>query len=116
MVKRLFVTKEHNDHNEIGQYVLRLCCEYYQEWIHVKVDSFVPIDLGGGAAYEGKPCVYVNPTDDSVWMCILEKAIAKIQGNYQQLNGGLVSEGWKIMAPTTQTSRTGRSAKLAGGR
>lgn len=40
---------------EIGQYVLRLWCEYYQEWIHVKVDSFVPIDLNGGAAYEGKP-------------------------------------------------------------
>ena len=40
---------------EIGQYVLRLWCECYQEWIHVKVDSFVPIDLNGGAAYEGKP-------------------------------------------------------------
>ncbi|CAK9026648.1 unnamed protein product [Durusdinium trenchii] len=85
------------EHNEIGQYVLRLWCEYYQEWIDVKVDSFVPIDLGGGTAYEGKPCVYVNPTDDSVWMCILEKAVAKILGNYMQLNGGLVSEGWKIM-------------------
>ena len=34
---------------------LRLWCECYQEWIHVKVDSFVPIDLNGGAAYEGKP-------------------------------------------------------------
>ena len=93
-VKRLFLTKEHN---EIGQYVLRLWCEFYQEWVYVKVDSFVPIDLNGGRACEGKPCVYVNPTDDSVWMCILEKAVAKIQGNYMQLNGGLVSEGWKIM-------------------
>ena len=51
-----------------------------KEWIHVSVDSFVPIDLNGGAAYEGKPCVYVNPADDSVWMCILEKAIAKLRG------------------------------------
>lgn len=93
-VKKLFLTKEHN---EIGQYVLRLWCEAYGEWIHVKVDSFVPIDLNGGAAYEGKPCVYVNPTDESVWMCILEKAVAKISGNYMQLNGGLVSEGWKIL-------------------
>ena len=38
-----------------------------------------------------------------VWMCILEKAIAKIQGNYQQLNGGLVSEGWKIMCGANDT-------------
>ena len=42
-VKKLFVTQEHN---EIGQYVLRLWCEAYADWIHVKVDSFVPIDLG----------------------------------------------------------------------
>lgn len=36
-------------------------------------------------------------------MCILEKAIAKIQGNYQQLNGGLVSDGWKIMCGASDT-------------
>ena len=93
-VKQVFLTKEHN---EIGQYVLRLWCEYYSDWINVKVDSFVPVDLNGGATFEGKSCVYVNPTDESVWMCILEKAFAKIQGNYLQLNGGLVSDGWKIM-------------------
>ena len=40
---------------------------------------------------------------NQVWMCILEKAIAKIQGNYQQLNGGLVSDGWKIMCGASDT-------------
>ena len=36
-------------------------------------------------------------------MCILEKAIAKIYGNYQQLNGGLVSDGWKIMCGANES-------------
>ena len=94
-LKKLFLTKEHN---EIGQYVLKLYSgDFYKGWVNVKVDSFVPIDLGGGMAYEGKPLIYVNPTDDAVWMCFLEKAIAKLMGNYMQLNGGLVSTGWTIM-------------------
>ena len=42
-LKKLFLTKEHN---EIGQYAVRLWCEGLQEWVNVKVDSFMPIDLG----------------------------------------------------------------------
>mmetsp|Transcript_48497 Transcript_48497/g.113654 ORF Transcript_48497/g.113654 Transcript_48497/m.113654 type:complete len:604 (+) Transcript_48497:55-1866(+) len=99
-LKKLFLTKEHN---EIGQYAVRLWCEGLQEWVNVKVDSFMPIDLGGGMAYEGKPLIYVNPTDEAVWMCILEKAFAKFWGNYMQLNGGLVSEGWKVMTGASDT-------------
>lgn len=93
-LKKLFLTKEHN---EIGQYVVRLWSEGLVQWVDVKVDSYVPIDLGGGLAYEGKPLIYVNPTDDACWMCILEKAFAKFFGNYMQLNGNMVSAGWKIM-------------------
>ncbi|CAE6964426.1 ADL1, partial [Symbiodinium sp. CCMP2456] len=85
------------EHNEIGQYVVRLWSEGLVQWVDVKVDSYVPIDLGGGLAYEGKPLIYVNPTDDACWMCILEKAFAKFFGNYMQLNGNMVSAGWKIM-------------------
>ena len=97
-LKQLFLTKKHN---EIGQYVLRLYDAEDGEWLDVKVDSLVPIDLGGGMAYEGKPLVYVNPTKQEVWMCVLEKAVAKLFGSYAQLNGGLVGTGWTAMTGCT---------------
>ena len=51
---------------EIGQYVIRLFDESEVVWKDVKVDSLLPIDLGGGHAYEGKPLVYVQPTKEAV--------------------------------------------------
>ncbi|CAE7800651.1 DEK1 [Symbiodinium sp. CCMP2592] len=98
-IRNLFITKEHN---EIGQYVVRLWSQELSSWVRVKVDSFMPLDTGGGVAYEGKPLIYVNPCDDAVWMCVLEKAFAKIWGNYMQLNGGLVSDGWKVMTGASE--------------
>jgi len=52
--------------------------------VTVTVDEFLPFSYGGesGLVYGG-----VSP-DKAMWMPILEKAAAKLYGNYEMLSGG----------------------------
>ena len=52
-------------------------------------------------------------------MCFLEKAMAKLMGNYAQMNGGLVSTGWIAMTGCQDVANyngNGKTFKKARGR
>jgi hypothetical protein len=81
LVKRLFITDEYN---EFGIYQLRICKN--GEWVVVTVDDYIPCTLKGG------PMFSINRGNE-LWVCLLEKAYAKLHGNYWQLRAGYVSHG-----------------------
>ena len=85
-IKNVFKTQEHPAD---GKYVLCLYDIKEETWKDVEVDCRIP-------CLNGKP-VYVKPGRRGVWLCLLEKACAKLFGSYLKLNGGEVSIGWKMI-------------------
>lgn len=81
LIKRLFITKEYN---EQGLYQLRICKN--GEWVKVTVDDYIPCYYSGGP-------MFCRASGDELWVLLLEKAYAKIHGNYCQLRAGFVSHG-----------------------
>lgn len=70
LVKRLFITKEYN---EEGIYRLKICKN--GEWITVTVDDYIP------CYYQAGP-MFARSNGDELWVLLLEKAYAKVHGNY----------------------------------
>jgi len=92
-IKRLFHSKEVTP---TGCYSVWLCDS--GEWKNVIIDDYVPcIDNG----YEIKPCFSKSKGDD-IWVLLLEKAFAKLYGNYYNIDGGFQSEALYALtgAPT----------------
>ena len=85
-IKNVFKTQEHPPD---GKYVLRLYDIKEETWKDVEVDCRIP-------CLNGKP-VYVKPGRRGVWLCLVEKACAKLFGSYLKLNGGEVSVAWKMI-------------------
>lgn len=81
LVKRLFITDEYN---EFGIYQLRICKN--GEWVVVTVDDYIPCTLKGGPMFSSN-------RGNELWVVLLEKAYAKLHGNYWQLRAGYVSHG-----------------------
>ena len=81
LIKRLFITKEYN---EEGIYQMKLCKN--GEWVKVTVDDYFPCYIDGGP-------MFCNSTGDELWVLLLEKAYAKLHGNYCQLRGGWEHHG-----------------------
>ena len=80
LVERLFVTKETNQH---GIYRVKLCKN--GEWVTVTVDDYFPcFPLGEPLFSKGQ--------GNELWPQIIEKAYAKLHGNYFNLRGGWASE------------------------
>ena len=65
--------------NEKGRYEVRLC--HYGVWETVVVDDFFPCYPNGGP-------VYARGHNNELWVLLLEKAYAKMCGNYATLAGG----------------------------
>jgi calpain-15 len=80
LVKRLFITEEYNKE---GVYKLRFCKN--GEWIVVTIDDYIPCRMDGG------PMFSYGCTNE-LWVLLVEKAYAKLHGNYESLNGGLTKE------------------------
>ena len=80
LIERLFITKELNS---AGIYKLRLCKN--GEWVTVTVDDFFP------CYPDGEP-VFAKCHGNELWVLLLEKAYAKLHGNYYLLRGGFVNE------------------------
>ena len=70
LIKRIFITKEYN---KKGLYQLRICKN--GEWVKVTVDDYIPCYYGGGP-------MFCRATGDELWVLLLEKAYAKLHGNY----------------------------------
>lgn len=80
LIERLFVTKELNT---AGVYKLRLCKN--GEWVTVTIDDYIP------CYPEGEP-LFAKCHGNELWVMLLEKAFAKLHGNYYLLRGGFVHE------------------------
>ena len=81
LVKRLFITPEYN---EFGIYKLRICKN--GEWVVVTVDDYIPCYYSGGPMFS-------SANGNELWVLLLEKAYAKLHGNYWQLRAGFVAHG-----------------------
>lgn len=80
LVERLFITKEVNAN---GIYRAKFCKN--GEWVTVTVDDFFP------CYPEGEP-IFAKCHGNELWVMLLEKAYAKLHGNYYLLRGGFVNE------------------------
>ena len=79
-VERLFVTKEFNEH---GAYRVKICKN--GEWVTVTVDDYFPCFPLGNP-------IFSRNHGNELWCLILEKAYAKVHGNYFSLRGGFAHE------------------------
>jgi len=91
LVERLFITKQYNDE---GLYRLRLCKD--GEWKEVTVDDYFPCFPKAGPMFS-------RAHNNELWVLLLEKAYAKLHGNYKSLVGGSPHEalGDLTGCPTT---------------
>lgn len=80
LIERLFITKEIT---KSGIYRVRLCKN--GEWQTVTIDDYFP------CYPEGEP-IFAKCHANEMWVMILEKAYAKLHGNYYLLRGGFVNE------------------------
>lgn len=80
LIERLFVTKEYNP---LGAYRLKLCKN--GEWVTVTVDDYFP-------CYPLGTPIFSRNHGNEMWALLLEKAYAKLHGNYFCLRGGFAHE------------------------
>jgi calpain-15 len=76
MVKRLFITKEYNKE---GIYKIKMCKN--GEWVTVTIDDYIPCRYNGGPMFS-------RGGGNELWVMLIEKAYAKLHGNYQALSAG----------------------------
>lgn len=80
LVERLFITKEVNQY---GIYRVKVCKN--GEWTTITIDDFFPCYPEGGP-------IFSRGHGNELWILLLEKAYAKLHGNYFQLRGGFTNE------------------------
>ena len=81
LVERLFITK---NYNEDGLYRVKLCKN--GEWVEVTLDDYFPCSETGGP-------IFSRSNGNELWVLLIEKAYAKLHGNYFTLRGGFAVEG-----------------------
>lgn len=93
-IRSLFISKKVNE--KAGIYCVKICFEGV--WRAVYVDDFFPINEDGSG-----PCFSTSKKgDNELWVLILEKAWAKLYGNYERIEAGLTREVLRSLtgAPT----------------
>ena len=81
LIQRLFITKKYNIQ---GLYQLKICKN--GEWVKVTIDDYFPWYPNGGP-------MFTQGTGDEIWVLLLEKAYAKLHGNYWEIKGGQTYHG-----------------------
>ena len=81
LVENLFITKEKNQE---GVYRIKFCKN--GEWVEVTVDDYFP------CLPKGTP-MFSRANGNEMWVLLVEKAYAKLHGNYFTLRGGFANEG-----------------------
>lgn len=92
-IKDLFVTKKVNDQ---GKYIVKL----YLDGILTKVtiDDYFPYDP------ITKMPAFSQTNGNELWVLILEKAWAKINGSYENTIGGLTQDSLSFLIPAPSTT------------
>ena len=85
-INRLFKTKIMNPD---GYYELVLNIDGKPQI--VIVDDYIPVDKAK------KEIIYANSKKDEIWVCLLEKAWAKVNGSYSNIIGGYPSEALEFL-------------------
>ena len=78
-IENVFVTREFNPR---GKYVLRLWDSPNNQFIHITVDDFIPVNK------TSQQPAFTEPHGNELWVMILEKAFAKYMGSYSATEGG----------------------------
>ena len=81
LVENLFLTKSKNKE---GIYRIKFCKN--GEWVEVTVDDLFP-------CYPFGPPLFSKAHGNEMWVLLIEKAYAKLHGNYFTLRGGFANEG-----------------------
>jgi calpain-15 len=81
LVEKLFLTKEINKE---GVYRIQFCKN--GSWQEVTIDDYFPCLPCGGPMFS-------RAHGNESWVLLIEKAYAKIHGNYFTLRGGFANEG-----------------------
>ena len=81
LVENLFITKTKNKE---GIYKIKFCKN--GEWVEVTIDDYFP------CLPKGNP-LFSRAHDNEMWVLLIEKAYAKLHGNYFTLRGGFANEG-----------------------
>lgn len=68
----------------MGVYKLRLCKN--GEWVVITIDDYIPCFYNAGPMFS-------RSNGDELWVLLLEKAYAKLHGNYYSLRFGLTQDG-----------------------
>jgi calpain-15 len=80
LIERLFITKEINN---FGVYRVKLCKN--GEWVTITLDDFFP-------CYPMGSPIFSRNAGNDIWVLLLEKAYAKLHGNYFALRSGSTTE------------------------
>ena len=86
LIRRLFITTEINKY---GIYCVQIC--FNGEWRAVIVDDFFPC-----YSEDHGPC-FTKGNNNELWVMILEKAWAKLHGNYEKIEAGVASESLRSL-------------------
>lgn len=90
LVKWLFVDdfSRNGDLNPTGVYVVRL--NDGGEWKYIILDDLLPCDKLNMLAFSGA-------RHNQLWVPLVEKAYAKLRGNYEAIEGGNPAEGLRLL-------------------
>lgn len=81
LVENLFLTKTKNKEG-----VYRIKFVKNGEWVEVTIDDLFPCYPFGGPLFS-------RSQGNEMWVLLIEKAYAKVHGNYFTLRGGFANEG-----------------------
>lgn len=81
LVENLFITKAKNKE---GIYRLKFCKN--GDWVEVTIDDYFPCHNFQGPLFS-------RANGNEMWVLLIEKAYAKLHGNYWTLRGGFANEG-----------------------
>jgi len=83
-----------------GKYAVRLYDEKQGKMIDVNVDEYVPCRPKGWVP--GGP-IFTKPNGEEMWCLLLEKAMAKHYGSYEELSGGTTAMAFRSFTGESNT-------------
>jgi calpain-15 len=100
LVENLFIVKKKSKE---GIYRIKFCKN--GEWVEVTIDDYFPCLPFSGPLFS-------RAHDNEMWVLLIEKAYAKLHGNYFTLRGGFANEGMIDLTGCPSTTYDFTNAKV----